>query len=144
MSESDKSNGANGAKAFGGLAAVAALATFAWMLWQAQSSRTETLERLTNQRMDLIDERVQNMHSHMGLEAHSVAKEWHTQVRNEIGTIQGMMRDDNEEDHKTTAHMERQREALREVETQFAHMDRLIQLLWQRVYEEPLPNPPPK
>tara|TARA_Y100000310_G_C20659998_1_gene804188 strand:- start:1210 stop:1635 length:426 start_codon:yes stop_codon:yes gene_type:complete len=137
------SNG-NGAKAFGGLAAVAALATFAWMLWQAQSSRTETLERLTNQRMDLIDERIQNMHSHMSLEAHSVAREWHRQVRSEMDTISHSMREDNEADHEVVGHMERQREALREVETQFAHMDRLIQLLWQRVYNEPLPNPPPK
>lgn len=30
---------------------------------------------------------------------------------------------------------------LLEVETQFRHQDRLIQLLWQRTYQEPLPNP---
>ncbi len=30
---------------------------------------------------------------------------------------------------------------LLEVETQFRHTDRLIQLLWQRTYNEPLPNP---
>ena len=28
---------------------------------------------------------------------------------------------------------------LREVETQFRHQDRLIRLLWQRIYQEPMP-----
>lgn len=140
---------ANGAKAFGGIMAVGAMATFGWMLWQAQSSRTETLERLTNQRLVLLEQRIEEAHHHAVSPAHPVATERLAAVKTEIDTIRTRMREDDARElndidkrSETLTNIARQSEILREIETQFRHMDRLIQLLWQRVYQEPLPNPP--
>jgi len=70
---SDRNNNGSGAKAFGGIMAVGAMATFGWMLWQSQSSRSDTLERLTNQRLDLIENRIAKFEHHIRDPAHSVA-----------------------------------------------------------------------
>jgi hypothetical protein len=53
------------------------------------------------------------------------------------------LKNDDRAEHRV-ASLVKFEESMREVETQFLHMDRLIQLLWNRVYAEPLPNPLPR
>ncbi len=134
---------------------VVTLAAFGWMLWQGQNSSTETLERLTNQRLSAMEKEV---HVSIDREDNPIR---HTEA---IKTLQEMVHknDDRSEERrqetiaslrehelidghpKAATKLTAIEENLIEVETQFRHMDRLIQLLWQRVYDEPLPNPPEK
>ena len=108
----DTSGGNGGAaKAFGGLAVAGALATFAWMLWQAQSSRTETLERLTNQRMKLIETGIKNMQEHMSVPSHSVAKEWHSRVTHDVALLVGRIDQDDVREKGDAAQLARYQEA---------------------------------
>jgi hypothetical protein len=140
MAENAIRNG--GAKAFGGLMAVGAIATFCFMLWQAQASNVDTLRLLTEQRLDLADARIDKMSTHIAAEAHPVAAKWNKQLHNEIEIIRGFMREDDIRRLADAGDMKQMREALRGIETQFRNVDRFLQLLWQRVYKEPLPNPP--
>ena len=134
---------------------VVTLAAFGWMLWQGQNSSTETLERLTNQRLGAMEKEI---HAPVDRSDNPIR---HTEA---INTLQGMVhQNDNRSEErrqetiaslrehelidghpKTATKLTAMEEKLIEVETQFRHMDRLIQLLWQRVYDEPLPNPPEK
>lgn len=143
-----ESNG-SGAKAFGGIMAIGALATFGWMLWQSQSSSTNTLERLTNQRVQNVENSIAIVNAHLDKinthalsPAHPVAIEWNKAFQREIEELRERMREDDQRELADAGKSERINEQLREIETQFRHMDRLIQLLWHRVYDEPLPDSP--
>jgi len=177
------SNG-DGAKAFGGVMACLALATLTWMLWQAQNSSTDTLERLTNQRLkavekqlayldehtrqvtnqrleavesqlvyldehtrlvtnhrlEVVEKQYAHFEQHVEQDGHPVQVEKGKRVDERIASMLHDMRQDNIREIKDSEIRGKLMEMLREIETQFRHVHRLVQLLWQRVYEEPLPN----
>lgn len=137
-------NSSNGAKAFVGAMAVATLATFGWMLWQAQSSATTTLERLTNQRLSLMENVISDLAEHSRAPAHPVAEERYHGIQRELTAIRVLMHEDDVRELADVGDTKAMTEKLREIETQFRHIDQFVQLLWQRVYAEPLPNPPSK
>jgi len=126
------------------IAVLIGLGGLCWILWQAQANSTETLERLTNQRLDLMEARVTEAIAHMRQDSHPVSKEWHKNLQGQITDNRSAAEDDNKRELEDAGKDEQMTEKLREIETQFRHMDRFIQLLWQRVYSEPLPNPPPR
>ena len=134
---------------------VVTMAMFGWMLWQGQNASTQTLERLTNQRLGAMEttinrpiDRADNPIRHT-----EAINELQTQaLRNDVRSDERRQELINElqthrdvEGHPTVVTgLAAMQEKLVEVETQFRHLDRLIQLLWQRTYDEPLPNPPEK
>ncbi len=104
----------------------AAIAGVGWMVWQAQNARvsaledsqtskTETLERLTNQRLALMEERLveahdnveasratavklafmeerlAEAHKHAGLDAHPVAAEKYEALKSQIEAVRQML-----------------------------------------------------
>lgn len=129
-----KSNG--GAKAFAGLMSIALVVTIVFGVSRLQSQQHGSFERrigalesqlsaaspaALKEQLGKADERSAERKSEMAaaLGSHK-AISGHPDLANRVTAID---------------------QQLLEVETQFRHQDRLIQLLWQRTYQEPLPNP---
>lgn len=102
----------NGAKAFGGIMAVGALAAFGWMLWQAQASNLDTLSQLTDKSI--------------------------TSLEDDIGEVQRLL--EKHEDSEGHPQLSERVTSLENNGVSMRHQDRLIRLLWQRVYDEPMPE----
>lgn len=151
----DAATDGNGKKAFGGIAAIVIIAGFVLSLNNHQASKTEamaqsltnsiaTLRQLNDQRFDLIASQLSHAHDHERSDAHPVAAERLKAAWAAIVEIRRLMHEDDVSELSDAGSIERIREKLLEVETQFRHLDRLIQLLWEMVYGKPLPNPPEK
>lgn len=138
-------------KGYMAMASLAVIVSLVALVWKSQSSKMETLERVTNQRLAIIEQ-------HTNKNDHPI---WQTEA------IKSIKEDVLHNDHRSKERRQEMLEALQnheeinghpfvvtkftsleekliEVETQFRHLDRFIQLLWQRTYNEPLPNPPSK
>lgn len=153
MPESTNTPGASAEKVFSGVMAVIALAAVGVALWRgtqkdaeivetSQSSSLKLLKEVTNQRLDTLDGQYDKLLHHNDQPAHAVAVEWNKALADKLADIKDQMHEDDVRELSDAGEFERFNEQLREIETQFRNMDRFIQLLWQRVYEEPLPNPP--
>lgn len=141
---------------------IATISGLGWMVWQAQASRTsaledsqtsktETLERLTNQRLALMEGRLVEAHEHASLSAHPVAVERQKALEAQIGAVKEMlqaqvdsmsreMAEDNKRELADAGNDDRVNEMLNEIETQFRNLFRFVQLLWQEQRGEPLPD----
>ena len=140
--------------------------TWVFMLWQAQgtnvatleksqSKSVATLERLTNQRLEGMEriiyapvDREDNPIRHTEAIKTLLVEVERNNTRSEERRQEMLaaLREHEELNGHPEAQsrLVAQEEKLVEVETQFRHLDRFVQLLWQRVYNEPLPNPPEK
>lgn len=159
MGEGSVTKNGKGAAA---LLSVALIVAMLGMVWSSLDSGTgrvadsvATLERLTDQRLaameaviyrpvDRIDHPIKHTESISTLQTDVRHADQRSEERRQE-MMHELQAHTNIEGHPhVVTGLAAIEEKLVEVETQFRHLDRLIQLLWQRTYGEPLPNPPEK
>lgn len=122
-------------------------------VWAQLGSRIGTLERLTNQRLasmedglavDRVDNPIRHTEAISTLQLEVSRNDARSEERKQE-TVHSLQDHEGINGHPfVVTRVTAMEEKLIEVETQFRHLDRFIQLLWQRTYDEPLPNPPAK
>lgn len=122
---------------------------------ESATKSVATLERLTNQRLvametivnapiDREDNPIRHTEAINTLQGDVDKNDTRSEERRQE-TVASLKEHESIDGHpKSAMKLTAIEEKLIEVETQFRNLDRFVQLLWQRTYDEPLPNPPEK